>query len=236
MTSAGTSRPGVVDPAGRRAVALLSGGLDSGVATALWRAGGGSLALALCADYGQPAAEAEARTSRRLAERLGVPWRSLPMPFLGAAAEVAGSALSARHVDRIPARTAADPGDEMSAAAVWVPARNLVLLSAAAAWAEAAAADAVVVGFNREEASTFADNSAGFVAAADSALAFAVRRPLRIAAPTLHLDKRAIVAEARRLGFVQDDFWSCYLSRSTPASCACESCVRSRAAWGVAGG
>ncbi|MFM1871544.1 MAG: Queuosine biosynthesis protein QueC, partial [Planctomycetota bacterium] len=57
------------------AVALLSGGLDSGVAAAKFVADGGTLALALFCDYGQRAVRREEAASRALAARWQVPWR-----------------------------------------------------------------------------------------------------------------------------------------------------------------
>jgi 7-cyano-7-deazaguanine synthase len=217
-----------VAPHAPRAVVLLSGGLDSGVALAEWRAAGGTVAVALTADYGQRAAAQEAAAGGRLAARWQVPWQALPLPWLGEAARQAGCALT---TDRpLPAGSREVPGDASSAAAVWVPARNLVLCAAAAAFAEALRAGHVVVGFNREEAATFPDNSAGFVAALTATLRHACRVPVALASPTLALDKRGIVARARALGLGQADFWSCYGGGDAPCG-RCESCARSMRAW-----
>ena len=114
-----------------------------------------------------------------------------------------------------------------SAAAVWVPARNVVLVAVAAALAEALGADAVVPGFNREEAATFADNSAAFATACEAVLRLGTRSGVRVVAPTLAMDKDAIVATARTLGFSAADFWSCYEGGPSPCG-RCESCLRSR--------
>lgn len=215
-----------------RAVALLSGGLDSGAAAAMWCADGGEVSVALCADYGQLAARRERAASARIAERLGAAWRGVELPWLGAVARAHGSALVAGAGVLPPARDESDPGDAASAAAVWVPARNLVLIAVAAAFAEASGCGVIVAGFNAEEAATFADNSAGFVSACDAVLEFATRSGVRVVSPTLGMDKKAIVARARQLGLQREDFWSCYLAESDPRTCACESCVRSRVAWG----
>lgn len=215
---------------GDRAVVLLSGGLDSGTAAALWRAEGNTIALALFADYGQRAVEREAAASVALAGKLGVPWRRVGLSWLADLAAASGSALVRGASRAVPERTAGDPGDAESAAAVWVPARNLVLVAAAAAHAETLGAKTVVVGFNREEAATFPDNSEAFVHALASVLRLATRAGLGIASPTQGMDKRGIVAAARRLGFAPADFWSCYLGGDAPCG-ACESCARSTRAW-----
>ncbi|MEZ5964766.1 MAG: 7-cyano-7-deazaguanine synthase QueC [Planctomycetota bacterium] len=218
--------------AGETAIALLSGGLDSGVALASWCASGGQAACALTADYGQRAAAAELRAAERLARRLRVPWHRLDLAFLADPSRRAGSAL----VDlarSLPATSPAMPGDAGSAAAVWVPARNVVLCAAAAAFAEAAAAGVVLAGFNAEEAATFPDNSPAFISTFNAMLAHGCRRAVRVLGPTLALAKVDIVAAARRLGLEPDDFWSCYEGGDQPCR-RCESCVRSARAWAAA--
>ncbi|MCA8948941.1 MAG: 7-cyano-7-deazaguanine synthase [Planctomycetes bacterium] len=210
-----------------RAIALLSGGLDSGVAAALFLAAPDStLALALFCDYGQRAAVPEARASAALARRLGIAWQRLELPWLGELSRAAGSALN-DPARALPQGTAARPGDQASARAVWVPARNAVFVSAAAAFAEVHAADTVVAGFNREEAVTFPDNSAEFVSAGSAFLALGTAAGVQLASPTLALDKDEIVAAARRLGYGPADFWSCYDAGERPCG-VCESCARSR--------
>jgi 7-cyano-7-deazaguanine synthase len=211
------------------AVLLLSGGLDSGVALALWQERGARVRLALTADYGQRAAAIECEYAAALARRFGVPWQRLPLDWLGGLARRSGSALAG--VGPLPQGTLAAPGDAASAARVWIPARNVLLLACAAAFAETLGAGVVLAGFNREEAATFADNSAGFAAAMTEALAFGTRNRVRVESPTLDLDKAAIAGAAKRLGLGQDDFWSCY--EAGPERCGvCESCLRSRRAFG----
>lgn len=222
------------DGAARRAVVLLSGGLDSGTALAMWLHSGAQAVLALCADYGQRAATREAAASERLARRFAVPWRRIDLPWLRDAALASASALVARSGTDLPRLDVEHPGDERSAAAVWVPARNVVLVAAAAAFADALGASHVVAGFNREEAATFPDNRPEFCAEFDKVLSLGTRRGVSLVSPTIALDKVGIVREARRLGLPRDEFWSCYDAASDPATCRCESCVRSRRAWSSA--
>lgn len=210
---------------GRRAIALLSGGLDSGVATAMWLARGNRVELSLTFDYGQRSAAMELATAEQLANRCGVRWQALQLPWLKDMARASGSALVSQDAC-LPARTMAEPGDEASARAVWVPARNVVLLAIAAAHAEGLLADVVLAGFNREEAATFKDNSAPFVQAMDAVLALGTRSGVRVVSPTLEMDKPAIARQARQLGYSARDFWSCYGSGPEPCQ-ICESCVRS---------
>lgn len=209
-----------------KAVVLLSGGLDSGVAAALFAGQPGCAILAcLFFDYGQRAARPEFAAARGLAERFSAPIVRLSLPWLGELARSAGSRLVPGSGD-LPVGTTATPGDAASAAAVWVPARNAVFVAIAAAHAEALRADCVIAGFNREEAATFPDNSARFVDAAMRFLALGTRNSVRVESPTLQMHKAAILAEARRLGFAASDFWSCYEGGETPCG-RCESCLRS---------
>lgn len=223
--------PAVTVPrfAQRRALVLLSGGLDSAVALGLWIEGGGAVALCLTADYGQRSAAAERAAAQALARAHGVRWEPLPLPFLAQAAEVAGSALvdGAR---ALPEGTVACPGDEASAAAVWVPARNVVLVAAGAAWAEALGADTVLLGLNREEAATFPDNSEAFLGACGAALDLGTRRGVRVESPTVAMDKRELGGAARRLGIERSSLWSCYGPGPEPCG-VCESCCRFESAF-----
>jgi len=130
-------------------------------------------------------------------------------------------------MSRTAQATAGSPGDEASARAVWVPARNAVFVSVAAALAETLGADCVVAGFNREEAETFPDNSRAFLDAATTFLSHGTRDGIAVLSPTIDWDKERIVTEARHLGFGPGDFWSCYEGGDAPCG-RCESCVRSR--------
>ncbi len=215
---------------GDAAVVLLSGGLDSGVALAMWQMAGGRVALALTADYGQRAAVREQAASRALAAHLSVPWQNVDLRFLAEPARRAGSALVVAD-QQLPQTVVEAPGDAATARAVWVPARNVVLCAAAAAFAEAMDAGFVLAGFNAEEAQTFPDNSPAFVTAFSAVLAHGCLRRVQVISPTLDLDKRGIVGVAGRIGLRPEHFWSCYDGGQKPCG-RCESCVRSARAWG----
>lgn len=209
------------------AVAMLSGGLDSAIAAALFREEpANSIALALFFAYGQRATVREEQAAAALASRWDVPLRRVELPWLAELAERSGSALVPGSCP-LPTGTVVRPGDAESARAVWVPARNAVFVSIAAAFAETLGAECVLTGFNREEAATFADNSAEFVAAGTAFLASGTCSGVKVESPTLVLDKAGIVAEAQRLGFTAADFWSCYEGGEEPCG-RCESCLRSR--------
>lgn len=214
------------------AVCLLSGGLDSVVAAALWLEAGHHIALCLTFDYQQRAYARECAAAERFARARGLEWRSIRLDWLGRLATYSGSALTAAGGD-LPSATVEAPGDADSAQAVWVPARNAVFASVAVAHAEAMRLDVVLAGFNREEAATFADNSQAFVDAGNAFFALGTRRAVRLASPTQELDKVEIVDAASRLGIERDSVWSCYRGDDEPCG-RCESCARSARAWACA--
>jgi 7-cyano-7-deazaguanine synthase len=210
------------------AVALLSGGLDSVVAAELWLEQGHRIIRCLTFDYGQRAAAMELEAAQRFTKRRGLAWECVTMPWLAVVAAHAGSAL-VNESRQLPTGTLQTPGDAASAEAVWVPARNCVFVSVGASYAEAYEASVVLAGFNREEAVTFADNSTAFVSAASSFLQFGTKGKVRVRAPVQELDKRDIVAQARRLGVPLEQVWSCYSGDAVPCG-QCESCLRSERA------
>jgi 7-cyano-7-deazaguanine synthase len=206
-----------------KTVVLLSGGLDSAVSLA-YAVRDGTVVLNLTFDYGQQAARREIEAAAALSRHYGVPHRVVALPFLG---EITTTALVTGE-DLPEPETAAldDPAQAaVMAARVWVPNRNGIFLNVAAAFAEHLCANAVVAGFNREEAATFPDNSAGFVAAATAALRYSTLNGVRVVSYTQHLDKVEIVRLGMRLGLPFDLVWSCY--RGGPEACGrCESCRR----------
>lgn len=219
-----------------RAVGLLSGGLDSTVALALVAARRlGTVELALTIDYGQRAAAREVDSARAIAACLGVPHRVVALPFFR---ELRGGALLDAKLELPrPDRAALDRGGRAvaeSADRVWVPNRNGVFIEVAAAHAEALGADAVVVGFNREEAATFPDNSQGYLEAMNGALAFSTRGRVAVASPTAALDKVEILRAGRECGAPLHRIWPCYEGGADPCG-TCESCQRLRRASELAG-
>lgn len=205
------------------ALVLLSGGLDSTVAAALAQADGRELAVGLFVDYGQRAAEPEARAARAVCAALGMECLETRLPLL---AEVTRTAL----VDREAGLPEPDPerldlDAQASADAVWVPNRNGLLIHLAAAVAEARGLEVVLVGFNAEEAASFPDNGPGFLDALNASLAFSTRGAVRVEAPTLAMTKVELLAAGLAVGAPVEASWSCYAGGEEPCG-RCESCRR----------
>lgn len=207
-----------------RAVALLSGGLDSLVAAALTRAEA-EVVLAITCDYGQRAAAREIAAARQQCGWLGCAHEVVALPWLGA---LGGNALTdtAQPLPE-PATAELDVAEvaRETARAVWVPNRNGVLVNVAAAYAERQGAEWVVCGFNAEEAATFPDNSRAFMAAADVFWSYSTAHGARLHSPTADLDKAEIVRQGRALGAPLELVWSCYLGGEEQCG-RCESCRR----------
>ncbi|MGI5819243.1 MAG: 7-cyano-7-deazaguanine synthase QueC [Armatimonadota bacterium] len=196
-------------------VLLLSGGLDSLVAA--WAARETHPPrLALTFDYTQRSAAREVEAALCVAAELGADHRLVKLPWMA----------------RLIPGALGNPSGDLSAAddaAVWVPARNAVFISIAAAHAEALDCDTIICGFNAEEAATFPDNSPEFVRRCDAMLELATQNHPRVISPTLELTKREIVALGIELGAPLHLTWSCYTAG--PEHCwECPSCRRLRAA------
>jgi 7-cyano-7-deazaguanine synthase len=201
-----------------KAVALLSGGLDSMVAAALAREAGFSV-LALTVDYGQRH-RVELEAAGRIAAELGAE-RHVVLPLDLRA--FGGSALTADIA--VPK---SGPGDEIPV--TYVPARNTIFLSLALGWAEAAGAFDLYIGVNALDYSGYPDCRPDFIQAFERLAALATKagdegRNFRIATPLLHLTKADIVREADRLGLDSGLSWSCYDPAPGGRHCGlCDSC------------
>lgn len=197
------------------AVVLLSGGLDSLVAAWASRRDHPP-SLAITFDYGQRAARRELEAALCIAAELGCDHQLVKLPWL--------ARLAPAHL--------ADPNSDLSEAtdqSVWVPARNAIFVSIAAAYAEALDCEAIVCGFNAEEAATFPDNTPEFMARCNAVLELATTNAPKVVSPTVDLNKRQIAALGLKLQAPLHLSWSCY--GPGPEHCwRCPSCRRARAA------
>jgi 7-cyano-7-deazaguanine synthase len=205
----------------KRAVLLLSGGLDSYTAGAIVRADGYEL-YALSIRYGQTHAR-EIDAARRVAKALGAARLlelEVPLSVFGGSALVGDGAIPKdRHIEsaEIPS--------------TYVPARNTVFLSLALAWAEVIAAEAIVIGVNALDYSGYPDCRPEYLRAFERVAALATKagvegRKLRILAPLLAMSKADIVRRGLSLGLDYGLTHSCYDPRPDGRPCGrCDSCV-----------
>jgi 7-cyano-7-deazaguanine synthase len=204
----------------KRAVVLLSGGLDSYTAAAIARSDGYAL-FALSLRYGQVHAH-EIAAARAVARALGVA-KHIEMTVDLAA--FGGSALVGD--GDIPKDRAFD---DPHIPATYVPARNTVFLSLALAWAEVTGAEAIVIGVNALDYSGYPDCRPEFLAAFERLADLATRagvdgHRVRILAPLVHLSKAEIVRRGLALGLDYGLTHSCYDPGPSGAPCGrCDSC------------
>lgn len=214
---------------GRKAVVLLSGGLDSMVSAGLAREAGYEI-YALTIDYNQRHS-CEIDAARVLAKELGAA-RHVVLPL--DLRQFGGSALT-DDID-VP-KDGLEPGIPVT----YVPARNLVFLSLTLAWAEAVGAFDIFIGVNALDYSGYPDCRPEFISgftelarlatkAGDQGSEFTIHAPLQF------LGKADIAREADRLRLDVGMSWSCYDPQPDGAACGlCDSCRLRLAGFAEAG-
>ena len=208
----------------KKAVVLLSSGLDSTVnlyaAVKEYH-----VVRVLTFDYGQRAATQEIAKSRALCQKLNLDHQVLELPWFK---NLSTSALI-NHQFAVPTQeqVSIDSYEQsvQTAKSVWVPNRNGVFLNIAAAIAEGLGADYIVPGFNREEASTFPDNSKEFMQALDLSFSFSTASRVEVKCFTIDMDKTAIARLGRELDVPFSMIWPCYFA-GDEICLKCESCLR----------
>jgi 7-cyano-7-deazaguanine synthase len=211
-----------------RAVVLLSGGLDSATAAALARRDGWAL-YALTVRYGQVHA-VEIDAARRVAAALGVA-RHVELDVNLAA--FGGSSLLGD--GEIPTDLATRAGratrEPPEIPSTYVPARNTILLALALGWAEAVAAERIVIGVNALDYSGYPDCRPEFIAAFERLANLATKAGVegalqfRIHTPLIQLTKAQIIRTGLQLGVDYSLTHSCYNPNAAGAPCGhCDAC------------
>lgn len=214
---------------GKRAVVLLSGGMDSAVCLAIARRDGFAC-HALSFDYGQRH-RTELHAAARLVERLGVVEHRTLTIGLG---EIGGSALTDSRI-AVPDM----PGEGIPV--TYVPARNTIFLAFALGWAEVLDADRIYTGVNAVDYSGYPDCRPEYLQAFQRLADLATRRgiegqPIELHAPLLEMSKAAIVREGIRLGVDFALTVSCYQAAEDGSACGhCDACRLRHAGFLAAG-
>lgn len=211
------------DVAGKKkAVVLLSGGLDSSTAIAMAAEQGYEL-YALSFRYGQRHAR-ELEAARAIGQHFGArdhKVSDIDLRLFG------GSALTSDEIDVPLDRDENAMG--VGVPSTYVPARNLIFLSFATAYAEVVGADDIFLGINSIDYSGYPDCRPEFLEAFAKTANLATKagtedgRTLRFHAPLVRMTKADIVREGTRLGVPWELTWSCYLG-GEKACGKCDSC------------
>lgn len=202
----------------KRAVVLLSGGLDSATVLAMARKRGFQC-HALSVDYGQRH-HAELAAAQRVAEALGAFEHKVIHIDLTA---FGGSALTDANIAVPEVATSGIP-------LTYVPARNTIMLSLALAWAEVLQAQDIFIGVNAVDYSGYPDCRPEFVNAFEHMANLATKagvegHKLIVHAPLQHLSKAEIIRVGVELGVDYGLTVSCYQADEQGIACGrCDSC------------
>jgi 7-cyano-7-deazaguanine synthase len=211
----------------KRAVVLLSGGMDSCVCATLAARDYDPAALHIA--YGQRTEARELQAFTSICDRLGIRDRmSVRNPVFRA---IGGSALT----DESIAVPEAGEAIGQQIPVTYVPFRNAHFLAAAVSWAEVLGANTVLIGAVEQDSSGYPDCRPAFYEAYNRAIAAGTRTgEIRVITPLIGKRKAEIVRLGLELGAPFDLTWSCY-SREDSACGRCESCVLRLRAFEAAG-
>lgn len=203
-----------------KAIVLLSGGLDSATCLGLVKCTFPEVKIhAMFFDYGQTHLEEEKAKSIFLAKEYCVAFHDIRLP------ELPGSALT----DGKPVETVVGG---TNIAPTFVPGRNLIFASHAAALAEVIGAEVIVTGINAVDYSGYPDCRPEFVRKMQAVINVSLpsgtehNRPIHYCAPLLYMTKVEIVKLAMNLHIDLSKTHSCYFPTADGEAChVCASCV-----------
>ena len=211
----------------KKAIAVLSGGLDCTVASSVYDRDYEIHAITF--DYGQKAFKRELEASREICKKMNWSHEVIDLPWLS---KISTSSLNTS--EEIPEVSEADLDDieksSESASSVWVPARNTVFTSIALSYAESIGAEIIIVGWNGEEGSTFPDNSKEYMEKFNELIDVGSPDKIKIEAPAIDLNKEEITELGVKVGAPMELSYSCYKGGDKHCG-VCESCMRRRRAF-----
>lgn len=202
----------------KKAVVLVSGGLDSATVLAIAREADYAC-YALSMDYGQRH-RIELQRAAQVAKANGAVEHRTVRIDIGS---FGGSALTDDGID-VPDKASED------IPVTYVPARNTVFLSVALGWAEILEAEAIFIGANAVDYSGYPDCRPEYIEAFQNMANLATKagvegKPIKIHAPLLTLSKADIIKRGMQLGVDYGDTLSCYNPGVNGEVCGvCDSC------------
>ncbi|MGD8406981.1 MAG: 7-cyano-7-deazaguanine synthase QueC [Thiohalophilus sp.] len=213
----------------KKAVVLVSGGLDSATTLAIAREQGYDC-YAISFDYGQRH-RCELESASQVARSLGAVEHKLMQLNMD---DVGGSALTDESIS-VP-----DGGLQEGIPVTYVPARNTVFLSLALGWAEVLEADAIFIGVNAVDYSGYPDCRPEYIEAFQRMADLATRRgvegqSIQIKAPLIQLSKAEIILQGLKLGVDYGLTVSCYAPDNACRACGrCDACRLRQAGFAAA--
>lgn len=206
----------------KRAVVLLSGGLDSATCLAIAN-DSGYTCTTLGFDYGQRH-RAELNAAQNLSEQFGADHRTISINM----GDIGGSALT-DHTIAVP-----DYTGSAEIPVTYVPARNTVFLSLALGVAETIEANTIFIGVSAIDYSGYPDCRPEYIAAFETMANLATKRgveghPITITTPLIKLSKAETILQGTQLGVDYSQTVSCYRATDEGLACgSCDSCILRR--------
>lgn len=213
-----------IKPSSKKAVVLVSGGLDSATVLAMAKSQGYEC-YALGFDYGQRH-RAELLAAERVSGHLGATEHKVIKLDLSA---IGGSALTDDNI-AVPDHVDGAQGIPIT----YVPARNTVFLSIALGWAEVLGASEIFIGVNAVDYSGYPDCRPDYIAAYETMANLATKagtegQGLKIVTPLISLSKADIIQQGIALGVDYSLTVSCYQADNDGRACGtCDSCYLRR--------
>jgi 7-cyano-7-deazaguanine synthase len=210
----------------KRAIVLLSGGMDSCVCAAL--AARDYSPAALHVSYGQRTEARERKSFLEICKRLDMQEKLVVRNE--ALRAIGGSALTDESI-AVPASHAVGRDVPVT----YVPFRNAHFLSVAVSWAEVLGAEKILIGAVEQDSSGYPDCRPAYYEAFNRVIKTGTREgTIEIVTPLIRMRKAEIVRLGLELGAPFDLTWSCY-SRQDQACGVCDSCVLRLRAFAAAG-
>ena len=200
----------------KKAVCILSGGMDSTLASYLALQDGYEI-ITVHFNYGQRTQDKELQAFRDISKALNVKEKyEIDLPFFST---IGASALTDNNID-VPTT-----GIEDGVPITYVPFRNGIFLSIATAIAEKEGASALFIGVVQEDSSGYPDCTDTFIDKMQNAMNQGTKEDtsLEIKTPLVHLSKAQIVQKSLELNVPLELTWSCY-KNSEKACGVCDSC------------
>lgn len=206
----------------KKAVILVSGGLDSATTLAIAKEQGYDC-YAMSFNYGQRH-QVELQSAKAISTEMGAVEHKIVELGLS---DIGGSALTDDSI-AVPQHTSDDI--EEGIPVTYVPARNTVFLSLALGWAEVLDADAIFIGVNAVDYSGYPDCRPEYIEAFQIMANLATKKGvegklIQIKTPLIHLSKAEIIQKGSALGVDYSKTLSCYAPDSEGRACGlCDSC------------
>ncbi len=216
----------------KECVVLFSSGIDS-TTLLYWSLSRYRKVFALTFDYGQRH-KIEIKMARKSARKLGVPLKILRVDLR----QIGGSSLTDDNL-ALPEFKRSNEIKARGIPPTYVPFRNGIFLSLAAAWAEVEGVKEIVCGFNVIDSPNYPDTRKPFVKAMERAINLGTKacfspEKIKITAPLVNMKKSEIIKKGLSLGADYSYSISCYAGGEIPCG-KCSSCILRQRAWEEAG-